>query len=450
MTENFSLLKPAILPNLDHNYCYVVSEHSPENVNKQTMSDSRPLENGNTVSTGNNASSHEYQDDQVGKWQTVTNNKRSINDNKPISTKKSCSGLVSTDPVTTKNRFDTLSDSNEMEEEFELREPKPPPIFIPDVSDVKKMTSSIESVLSKEEYSYKCLFKNKVKICTVSSEAYRKLVRKLNTLEVSFHTYQLKQERAYRVVLKNMHSSTDLQEIKDSIEAAGHLVRNISNAKSFHTKEPLPMFFIDLEPNPNNKDIYELTFLLNAKVTFEPPRKNKEAVQCKKCQRYGHTKTYCWYPFRCVKCGQNHDTKSCSKLKTTPAKCVLCDGDHPANYRGCSVYKDMKHKKTPPPRERSLNKSNERVSSQPQAIEQPSVPSTSEQSNTPSTRPVSGSMTYAQAASLTSPSVSNTDSMNFAQTLNSFFDKFEKLMSQQAQQIGTLITLLTTVISKIK
>jgi hypothetical protein len=458
MTEKLSFLKPATF-NLDHDYCYPVSEYSSEIVNKNTMSKSGSFEIDNTVSKGNIASSDSInkhlvnQEDQTGKWQTVTNNKRSIHDNKSINIKKSCLGLSSTDLVTTKNRFETLSNSNEMEEEVELSEPKPPPIFIPDVSDVKKMTSSIESVLTKEEYSYKCLFKNKVKISTTSSDSYRKLVRKLNDLKVSFHTYQLKQERAYRVVLKNMHSSTDVQEIKDSIEAAGHLVRNISNAKSFHTKEPLSMFFIDLEPNHNNKDIYELQFLLNAKVTFEPPRKNKEAVQCKKCQRYGHTKTYCWHPFRCVKCGQNHDTKSCSKSNTTPAKCVLCDGDHPANYRGCSVYKEMKHKSSPPLRGKSLNKSNEILASQPQSTEQPSVPSTSEQPNTKSTRLVSGSMTYAQAASPTSPLVSNTDngfSMNFTQTLNSFFDKFEKLMSQQAQQIGTLITLLTTVISKIK
>lgn len=37
-----------------------------------------------------------------------------------------------------------------------------------------------------------------------------------------------------------------------------------------------------------------------------------------------------------------------------------------------------------------------------------------------------------------------------SQTINAIFEKFEKFMSQKAQQIGTLINLLTTVISKLK
>ncbi|KAF0714821.1 Uncharacterized protein FWK35_00035403, partial [Aphis craccivora] len=31
----------------------------------------------------------------------------------------------------------------------------------------------------------------------------------------------------------------------------------------------------------------------------------------------------------------------------SPAKCVLCSGDHPANYRSCSVYKEFQRRNTP-------------------------------------------------------------------------------------------------------
>jgi len=55
----------------------------------------------------------------------------------------------------------------------------------------------------------------------------------------------------------------------------------------------------------------------------------------------GHSKSYCTRPFNCVKCGGPHGTTTCKKIWDTPAKCVLCNGNHPANYKGCTVYRDL-------------------------------------------------------------------------------------------------------------
>lgn len=38
--------------------------------------------------------------------------------------------------------------------------------------------------------------------------------------------------------------------------------------------------------------------------------------------------------------GDHHYTQ-CQKVLETPAKCVNCNGDHPASYRGCTFYKDI-------------------------------------------------------------------------------------------------------------
>lgn len=47
-------------------------------------------------------------------------------------------------------------------------------------------------------------------------------------------------------------------------------------------------------------------------------------------------------PYRCVKCGQSHKTSECLKHdRSTPAQCALCNGPHPANYKGCEVYKEI-------------------------------------------------------------------------------------------------------------
>ena len=49
-------------------------------------------------------------------------------------------------------------------------------------------------------------------------------------------------------------------------------------------------------------------------------------------------RTYCNIPYTCVKCGRSHNSSDCVTQKDTPAKCALCGGNHPANYKGCEHY----------------------------------------------------------------------------------------------------------------
>jgi hypothetical protein len=383
-------------------------------------------------------------------------NKRTLFHSEGLRSKKPRQ-LPSTNTLQTKNMFDALSDSQEMNEVVisDKKEVKPPPIFIPNISNIKQMITSVESVIPKTEYTYKCLAGNKVKICPLSIDSYRQLVRKLNDEKISFHTFQVKQDRAFKVVLKNMHSSTDANDIKVAIEEKGHKVRNVANIRDFKTKLPLSMFYVDLEPSQNNKDIYQIQYLMNAKIVFEPPRRRPDVVQCKKCQEYGHTKSYCWYPFRCVKCGQNHDTAMCKKSKSDPPKCALCEGSHPANYKGCAIYREIKNKLYPPMRQRSLEQRKSTSETIPAVISsRPPAPSTTVNPTPTSSNTISGRRSYAQAAATSrdanpkSNEISNTNTLE--QTINSFVDKFERLLMQQSQQIGALMNLLTTVISKLK
>jgi hypothetical protein len=150
----------------------------------------------------------------------------------------------------------------------------------------------------------------------------------------------MKQERAHRIVIRNLHYSTPIAQITAELEKQDHKVQNILNVKHI-TKEPLSLFFIDLEPKQNNKGIYDMEFLCNMKITVEASRPKKYIVQCTRCQSYGHTKAYCAKPYACVKCGGNHNTTTCTKTPNTPAKCALCGDNHPASYKGCEVYKNL-------------------------------------------------------------------------------------------------------------
>jgi hypothetical protein len=53
-----------------------------------------------------------------------------------------------------------------------------------------------------------------------------------------------------------MHYSIAPGDIKTEIEKLGHQVTNIWNITQYHTKLLLSMFYVELKPSPNNKDIF--------------------------------------------------------------------------------------------------------------------------------------------------------------------------------------------------
>ena len=189
------------------------------------------------------------------------------------------------------------------------------------------MTKTTQKEISEEEYSVN----NSVKILPTNPDAYRKLTKLLKTLNANFHTYQLKQERPFRVVLRNIHHSADLDELKFELLKHGHEVTNISNMRHRITKNPLSLFFIDIKQKNNNKEIYNVNRLMNSIVKIEPPLVKKEIVQCTRCQRYDHTQKYCNHNFGCVKCAGSRLTDQCTKSPEIPAKSIHCQGEHPAN-----------------------------------------------------------------------------------------------------------------------
>jgi hypothetical protein len=220
--------------------------------------------------------------------------------------------------------------------------PRPPPIFIHGVVNYTEMAKRIKDVAEDTQYHTKSLPKDVIKINCSTPDTYRKMVKYFKDNNIYHHTYQLKEDRAYRVVIKYLHFSTDSEDIKQELSNLGHKVRNIINARNRVTKEPLNLFFVDLEPAENNKDIYNIKAIQNRIIKIEPPRTNKNnQVQCMRCQQYGHTKRYCNMPYVCVKCSGNHSTASCTKSKDSPAKCALCGGNHPANYKGCEHYHSL-------------------------------------------------------------------------------------------------------------
>ncbi|KAJ2948226.1 hypothetical protein O0L34_g10036 [Tuta absoluta] len=221
------------------------------------------------------------------------------------------------------------------------KQPKPPPVFIYGVENITPLVGLLNEVIT-DVYDLAVLRDERVKVQPKSLQAYSKLVEELKKKNTELHTYKPKEDRSFRVVLKKMHHSADPTEIKNEIEELGHKVINIWNMKHSVTKKPLPMFIVELKTDPNNKTVYNVQRLLHCVISFEAFHQKRVIPQCGKCQSYGHTKKFCYKEPRCVKCAGAHLTQDCErKEKSDKVLCVLGEGNHPANYKGCSVYKDL-------------------------------------------------------------------------------------------------------------
>lgn len=229
-----------------------------------------------------------------------------------------------------------------MESEVEKETvPKPSPIYIPFVENISVMIKKISSVISQSDFNYKSLKQGEIRLITKNADSYRKVVKYFESSKICYHTFQLKQDRSFRVVIKGLHYSTPPEDIKGVLLSLDHHVRTVTNVKSRVTKEPLSLFYVELDPKSNNKEIYNLKTIHNCLVKIEPPIRSFDLVQCHRCQLYGHTKAYCKRPFRCVKCGLDHPTSECTKQLSSPPRCLHCLGNHTANYKGCKIYQDL-------------------------------------------------------------------------------------------------------------
>lgn len=156
----------------------------------------------------------------------------------------------------TTNRFEVLSQndddvfaatpqattSNEVIPD-ELIKP-PPPIFVKGVLEYKDLCNEISQLIGKDKFFSKSST-NQLKIQTASPEAYRLLVYYLKKNNAQFYTYQLTQDKPIKVVIRNIHPSTDINEIKKELTELSFVVIQVTNVLHKTTKLPLPLFFVD-------------------------------------------------------------------------------------------------------------------------------------------------------------------------------------------------------------
>lgn len=325
----------------------------------------------------------------------------------------------------------------------EKRPSKPPPIILYGIEDINKLTDLINTVAGKDDFLLKTVNKNQLRINSVNIEVYKKIITLVRENGLIGHTFNRKDQRCCRLVIKKLHHSTPHSAIIEEVEKTGNKVQGeIINIKYGPEKKPTSTFFINLEAGQNNNAAKLIKSINNQIVIIEEPKKRNTIPQCQRCQQYGHSKNYCMRPYRCVKCAQDHKTSDCPKKdRNSPATCALCEGAHPANYKGCEVYKEILSRKTGKQR----------------PTKAPTFHSTTQNKTNIERPPNTTTDSYQQQYQNFDRS---RETRSYADTLKAHpitpDNNLEKLLTQQAlkldkliEQMSTTMNLLTTIISKL-
>jgi hypothetical protein len=80
------------------------------------------------------------------------------------------------------------------------------------------MVKHLAITIEQEQYYCKPFSNDTIQINVTTSESYRKLIRQLQQERIVHHTYHIREERACKIVIQNLHHSVDTDEIIDELE----------------------------------------------------------------------------------------------------------------------------------------------------------------------------------------------------------------------------------------
>lgn len=239
-----------------------------------------------------------------------------------------------------------VSNKTPKEKTKEKKPLPPPPIKVAEVNDFNKLQPLIKEAIEDEKFwSMKSLGNDVWKINPQNDEAYQKISEKLNEKGFLWWTYDNKNTRPLKVIVKGLHPTTPREKIIENLSSQGFKVLDVSNIMKdkFENgaklgKAPLPIHLLTFERGQEVEKVYEIKKIMATVVKIEPLKvKSKLIVQCRRCQMYLHTQRFCHREPKCVKCSKGHLTKDCKFKRIINPKCINCGGPHTANYRKCEV-----------------------------------------------------------------------------------------------------------------
>ncbi|KAG7466572.1 5-hydroxytryptamine receptor 3A-like [Solea senegalensis] len=140
------------------------------------------------------------------------------------------------------------------------------------------------------------------------------------------------------LVIKGININITETQIKVELENQGIQITRLHRIISRNTQQPTTFFKIHLT-NPDQAAglLHEGFYMDLFQYRVEKARPPPNIKQCFKCQQFNHISINCNNPVVCLRCGENHHHKTCTKEKRH-AKCANCAGEHSAVSKTCPVY----------------------------------------------------------------------------------------------------------------
>lgn len=117
---------------------------------------------------------------------------------------------------------------------------------------------------------------------------------------IEYYTYQLKSEKSFRAVIRGLPPTCEETDINEALIELGHeptkttnIIKKSKDKDGKKIEKKFPMFLVAMKQKDNNKEIYNIKYLLHCKVNIEPQKQIKGIPQCIHCQQLGHTKNFC-------------------------------------------------------------------------------------------------------------------------------------------------------------
>lgn len=217
---------------------------------------------------------------------------------------------------------------------------RPPPIYLRQKEKWERVVTA--SKTNSIAFSHAKNTKDGIKIQVPSGYEHRRLTSFLKKEGIGFHTYDLKEERLLRIVIRGIPVEKSTESIKNDLLSQNFPVREVHRMFSIRRAKSYGLILVVLDRTAQGKAGF------NPKVidgisgfSFEHPHRNSSPSQCHRCQLFGHSARNCFARPRCVKCLGDHGTAECAS--SGPPSCVLCGvTGHTANYRGCSEARKAK------------------------------------------------------------------------------------------------------------
>lgn len=246
------------------------------------------------------------------------------------------------------NRFGPL-DNVEENDDSELKAVKIPPIIIQNYNkrDDEFLNYKLlkEDIVKNEIENFEVKYSNnKFKVQFYNIDDFRKFRKFCENNEIEFYSFKDPSVKAFEVVIKDVPECLDVNEIKNELNDTYPVLKVVRLYGK--NRKPLQIVAVDVENNVAGRAILKLNKLDCCVVRVFVRTKTKLPIQCKNCQRFGHTQANCHNNPRCVKCLNDHHYSKCTLPKSgVQPSCANCKQNHTANYRGCSFYQAELNKK---------------------------------------------------------------------------------------------------------